>query len=63
MELVSFEELDLFDDESEDDGYVSVSASTCNYPFCSNEPVGSVVKPVGRVSGIGSGVFVLTGIE
>ena len=39
----------MFDDES--------------FPFFSDKSVGSVVKSVGRVQGVGSGVSVPTGIE
>ena len=38
VELVSFDELYLFDDESNNDG----SPGTCNFTFCSDESVGSV---------------------
>ena len=44
------------DDESDDDGSGSVSPGMCDFPVCS-------VNSVGRVSGIGSGVFVMTGIK
>ena len=63
MELVPFNELDLFDDESDNDGSGSGSAGTCDFTFCSDESVGSVGKSVGRVSDIGSGVSPPTGIE
>ena len=56
MELVPFNELDLFDDESDNDGYGSGSAVTCAFPFFSDEFVG-------RGSGVGYGVFVPTGID
>ena len=53
----------MFDDESENDGSGSRSPGTCDFPFCSGKFVGSVGKSVGGVSGIGSGVFVSTGIK
>ena len=53
---MSFGELDLLDDESDDGGSGSGSTGTCAFPFCSGEYVGSV-------SGVGSGDFVPTGIE
>ena len=52
-----------FDDEYDNDGSGSGSPGTCNFPFCSDESVGSVGKSAGGVSGVGSGVFVLNGIE
>ena len=63
LELVSFNELDSFDGESDDDGSGSGSAGTCAFPVCSDESIGSVGRSVGHVSGVGSGVFVLTGIK
>ena len=56
LELVSFDELDLFNDESGNNGSGSGFPDTYAFPFCSRKSVGSV-----RV--IGSGNFVLTGIE
>ena len=56
LELLSFDELDFFDDESDDDGSGSGSPGTCAFPFCSGNSSGSF-------SGVGSGVFVLTGID
>ena len=61
--MLSFDKLDLFDDESEDDGYGSGSPGTCVFPFCSGKYVGIAGKSVGRVCGVGSGVFVSTEIE
>ena len=46
----------FFDDESDDDGSGSGSPSTCTFPFFSG-------NSVGRVSGVRSGVFFLSGIE
>ena len=42
----------FFNDESENDGSGSSSSGTCSFPFC-------FIDSVGRVSGVGSGVFVL----
>ena len=35
----------------------------CVFPFCSGKSVGSVGESVGRVCGVGYGIFVSTGIE
>ena len=51
LELLFFDELYVFDDESDDDGSGSGSPGTCTFPFFSG-------KSVGSVSGVGSGVFV-----
>ena len=56
LELLSFEELDLFNDESDDDGSGSRSPGTWYFPFCSGNSIGCF-------SGVGSGVFVPTEIE
>ena len=56
LEFILFDKLDLFDDESDDDGSVSGSPGMCAFPFCSG-------KFVGGFSGVGYGVFVPTGIE
>ena len=70
MQLVSFNKSDMFDDEYEGDGSDSRSAGTCDFPFCFDESVGRVGDSVGIVDGsvscvsdVGSGFFVLTGIE
>ena len=63
LELLSFYKLDFFTDESDDDRSGSGSPDTCAFPFCSGKSIGSVGKSVGGVIGIGSGVFVTTGIE
>ena len=60
---MSFDELDLFDDESGDDGSGYGSSGTYAFPFCSRKSVGSVVKSVGGVSGVGSDIFAPTGIK
>ena len=60
MELLSFYELYLFDDESDYDESGSGSPGTYAFPFCSVNSVGSVGDSVGGVRGIGSGVFVPT---
>ena len=46
----------FFDDEPDNDGSGSGSYGTCAFTFCSG-------NSVGRGIGVGSGVFVLTGIE
>ena len=63
LELLSLDELDCFYDESGNDGSGSGSPGTCAFPFCSGKSVGSLGKSVGSVHGVGSGVFVLAGIE
>ena len=63
MELLSFEELDFFDDESDDDGSGSRYPCMCDFPFFSGKYVVSVGESVGCVRGVGSGFFFLTGIE
>ena len=52
-----------FDDESEDDWSDSGYAGTCNFPFRFYESVGCVGDSVGSVSGMGSSIFSLSGIE
>ena len=59
LELVSFDELYLFNDESDNDGSGSGYPSTCTFHFRFDDSVGRVGKSVGRVSGVGSGIFVL----
>ena len=46
----------FFDDESENDGSRYGSSGTCAFPFFSG-------NSVDRFNGLGSGVFVLTGIN
>ena len=60
LSLVSFDGLDLFDDESDDDRSGFGFAGTYAFLFYSDEYVGSVRKYVDSVSGVWSGVFVLT---
>ena len=48
--LLSSDESDLLDDESDNDGSDSGSAGTCTFPFRFDESVG-------RVCGVGSGIF------
>ena len=62
LHLLSFDELDLFDDESDGDEYDSGSTGTCTLPFrfdetisCVGDSAGRVDESIGRVSGIGSG--------
>ena len=57
LELLSFNELDLFYDESGDDGSGPGSPEKCAFPFFSDEYVGIVGESVGHVCGIGSGNF------
>ena len=61
--MISFNKLDLFDDESDDDGSGSGSPGKCDFPFCSDESDGSVGESIGRVRGVGSGILVLTGMK
>ena len=61
--MVTFNELYLFDDESDNDGSVSGSSGMCAFPFRFEDSVGSVGKYVGRVSDVGSSIFFPTGIE
>ena len=56
LELLSFDELNVFDDESGDYRYGSGSPGTCTFPFCSG-------YSVGRVSGVCSVIFVPTGTK
>ena len=46
----------FFGDESDNDGSGSGSSGMCDFPFCSD-------NSFGRVSGVGSGIFVPTGSE
>ena len=55
---MSFDELDFFDDESDNDGFVSGSPGTCAFPFSSGKFVGSAGESIGSVSSICSGNFV-----
>ena len=68
--MLSFKKSDYLDDESDNDGYDSRSASTHAFPFFFEGPVGHVDDSVGRVydsvghvCGVGYGVFFLIGIE
>ena len=63
LELLSFDELYLFADESDNNGSGSGSPSTCDFPFCSGKSVGSVGESVGCVRRVGYIFFVLTGIK
>ena len=56
LELLFFDELYLFDDDYEHDGSGSGSPGMCDFPFFYR-------KSVGSVSGVGSEVFVPTGIK
>ena len=75
--MLSVDESDLPDDESEGDGSDSGSSGTCVFPFrfedsvgCVDDSVGRVDNSVrhiddsvGRVCGVGSGVFIPIIIE
>ena len=61
--MLSSEKSDSLDDEPENDGYDSGSAGTCAFTFRFDEYVGRVDNFVGRVRGVGSGVFLMTGID
>ena len=61
--MLSTDKLYLLNDEYDDYGIDSRSAGRCNFYFRFDASVGSVGKYVGRVSGVGSDVFVPTGIE
>ena len=61
--MVSFDKLDSFDDESDNNMSDSGYAGTCAFPFRFDEYVGTVGESIGRVSGVGSGIFFLTGID
>ena len=63
LELLSFEELDFLNDESDNDGSGSGSPGICAFPFCFVKSVVSVGKSIGGISGVGSEIFVLTGIH
>ena len=60
---MSFGKLYSFKDESDNEGSGSWSPGTCAFPFFSGKSIGSVVKSVGRVHDIGSGIFVSIGIK
>ena len=68
--MLSFNESDSFDDDYDNDESDSGSVGTCTFPFRFEESIGSVDNFVGhfddyigRVCGVGSGVFVLIGIK
>ena len=61
--MVSFKKSYSFNDESYDDESDSGSAGKCAFIFRFDDSVGHVGESVGRVSGVGSGFFVPTGIE
>ena len=63
LELVSLNESDSIDCESDYDGSDYRYAGTCALPIHFDESVGHVGDSFGRVSGMGYVVFVLTGIE
>ena len=57
LQLLSSDKSDSLNDESDDDGSDSGSAGTCTFPFRFDDSLGRVYNSVGRVSGVGSGVF------
>ena len=68
--MLSFDESDFLDDDSDNDGSDSGSYGRCAFTFRFEYPVGCVGDSVGRVDGSigrvcdeGSGVFVRTVIE
>ena len=63
LELISFDELDIFDDESDENGSGCRSPGTFAFSFCFVKSSSSVDEYVGCVRGVGSGVFFLTGID
>ena len=58
LQFMSSDKSDFLDYESDNDGSDSGSAGTWAFNFSFDEYVGCVGKSVGRVSGVGSGVFV-----
>ena len=70
LQFLSCDESDSIDDESDEDGSYSGYTGTCAFSCCFEESaghvddtVGSVGDSVGRVRGVGYGVFVLVGIK
>ena len=61
--MLSSDESDLLNDESDDDGSDSGSAGTCAFPFRFEKSIGYVYNSIGRVCGVGYGIFVSTGIK
>ena len=61
--MISFDKLNFFDNESENDGSGSGSPGTFDFPFLSGISVGSADEFIVSVSGVGSGNFVLIEIE
>ena len=59
---MSSNESESLDDESENDGSDSGSAGTYDFPFRFDFPVSPVDYSIGRVHGVGYGVFVPIGI-
>ena len=55
--MLSSNEYDLFDDESDDDGSTSGSAGTRAFTFRFGDSVVRVDDSVGCVCGVGSGIF------
>ena len=61
--MLPFDKSDSIDDESDNDGSDSGSDGTCTFSFRFNKSVGRVDGSIGRVRGVGSGVFVLIGVK
>ena len=61
--MLSSDKSDVLNDQYGNDESGSGSAVTCPFPFLFEEPVGCVDNSIGRVCGVGSGIFVLTRIE
>ena len=63
LQFLSSEESDLIDDEPDNDGSDLGSAVTCAFNFRFDDSIGRVDVSVGRVCGVGYGVFFLIGIS
>ena len=57
LEFVSFDILNFFDDDYDNDGSGSRFPGTCDFPFCSDEYVGSTGESIAHVRGVGSRFF------
>ena len=58
--MLSFDELDFFDDGSDDGGSESGYPGTSAFTICSSKYISSSGESVGYVRGVGSRFFVLT---
>ena len=63
LQFMLSDESDSLDDESDNNGSDSGFAGMCYFPFCFEDYVGSVGDSIGRVCGVGSGIFVPIVIE